>query len=181
MKAILFSGAHGVGKGFFLDKVKEHIAQYEIYSASGLIGKYQKATDAGYKMVSDVKHNQEVLARAIREAQTSGVKDFILDGHLCIFNALGEVERISEDFFEVAQITGVILLQDDPSLICDRINSRDANKIDILAIKQMQDEECIYAKELEQRLQIRYAIITHECTGEQFAEVLRSVGGDLSE
>ncbi len=37
MKIILFSGAHGVGKGFFLNKVKENVQQYDILSASTLI------------------------------------------------------------------------------------------------------------------------------------------------
>ena len=181
MKAILFSGAHGVGKGYFLNKVKECIWQYEVYSASGLIEKYQASTDAGYKKVSDVKHNQKVLISAIKDAKTNEIKDFILDGHLCIFNARGELERIPEYFFSEAQITGIILLQDEPRLICDRINKRDGNKISMHDIDAMQDEECRYAKELERKLQIKYAKITHECTGKQFLEILNEMGGNFNE
>ena len=40
MKAILLSGVHGVGKGFFLDKIKKYIQSYNIYSASSLIEKF---------------------------------------------------------------------------------------------------------------------------------------------
>lgn len=175
MKVILFSGAHGVGKGFFLDKVREDIQQYQVCSASNLIEKYQPSTDAGYKKVSNVNNNQDVLIKAIKEVWSKDTKSFILDGHLCIFNAKGEVERIPEYFFIETQITGIILLQDEPRIICDRISQRDCNKISIHDIEQMQNEEKKYAMDLETKFQIKYEIITHECTGKQFEEKLRKM------
>ena len=181
MKAILFSGAHGVGKGFFLDKVKKYIQQYNVYSASKLIERYQSSTDAGYKKVSNVNNNQEALVKSLKEAKNNDIKDFILDGHLCVFNAKGEVERIPEYFFYETEITGIVLLQDEPQSICDRINQRDAKEISVCDIEWMQDEERKYAEELEAKFQIGYAIITHECTGEQFEEKLREIGGDFLE
>ena len=128
MKIILLSGAHGVGKGFFLNKIRDDIQQYEVYSASKLIERYQLPTDSGYKKVSNVNNNQDVLITALKEAKLQSAKDVILDGHLCLFNADGEVERIPENFFINAQIKGIVLLQDDSNIICDRINQRDAKK-----------------------------------------------------
>ena len=58
MKAILLSGVHGVGKGFFLENIKKYIQSYNIYSASSLIEKFQPSADAGYKKVSNVNSNQ---------------------------------------------------------------------------------------------------------------------------
>lgn len=181
MKAILFSGAHGVGKGFFLDKVKENIQHYDVYSASKLIEKYQPSTDAGYKKVSNVSNNQDILIKAIREEKLHSTRPFIIDGHLCIFNARGEVERIPEYFFADAQITGIVLLQDDPKIICERIKQRDSNKISMRDIESMQDEERKYARELQEKFQIKYIIVSHECTGRQFEEKLREIGGDFVE
>lgn len=181
MRTILFSGVHGVGKGFFLDKVKENIRYYNVYSASNLIEKYQPSTDAGYKKVSNVKNNQDVLIRAIKEAKVNDKNDFILDGHLCIFNAEGKVEHIPEYFFAEAQINGIILLQDEAQIVCDRINQRDFNKISVNDIKCMQEEEQKYADELKDKLQIEYKIITHECTGKKFEELLNSMGGGFIE
>lgn len=181
MRAILLSGAHGVGKGFFLDRVKENIQEYNVYSASNLIEKYQPSTDAGYKKVSNINNNQDILIQAINEARHHDIKDFILDGHLCIFNAHGEVKRIPEYFFVRAQITGIVLLQDESEIICNRINQRDSNRINIEDIQWMQDEERKYAKELENKFNIEHVIISHECTGEQFEEYLRKMGGDFVE
>lgn len=181
MKTILFSGVHGVGKGFFLDKVKENIQDYDIYSASKLIERYQPSTDAGYKKVSNVNNNQDILIKAIKEEKLCNRKDFIIDGHLCIFNAMGDVEPIPEYFLIDAEITGIVLLQDEPRIICNRINQRDSNKISMRNIEKMQGEEQKYARKLQNKFQIDYVIISHECTGEQFEEELRKIGGDFVE
>lgn len=181
MKIFLFSGVHGVGKGFFLHKVKENIRQYNVFSASELIEKSQPSTDAGYKKVSNVSHNQDVLIKAIKESKECGMKDIILDGHVCIFNAKGEVERVAEYFFEEVHIAGNILLQDNARTICDRISQRDAVQISVNDIEWMQDEERKYARELEERYGIKHVIITHDCSGGQFEEILRKMGGESFE
>lgn len=181
MGVILFSGVHGVGKGFFLDRVKSGLSLYNVYSASKLIERYRASTDAGYKQVSNVKGNQEVLIQAMKEAMDNNAGDFVLDGHLCIFNAKGEVERIPRFFFEEIKVTGIILLQDTPEQIYCRIRKRDANTIDVCDIDRMQDEEEKYAKELEKELNIKYTAITHECTKVQFMEILKRWGDGYSE
>lgn len=181
MKAILFSGVHGVGKGFYLDRVKKYIKNYDVYSASSLIERYQSPTDAGYKKVRNVNQNQDVLIKAIREVKKNNKKDFILDGHLCIFNAKEEIVRIPEYFFTDAQISGIVILQDDPRKICDRIRQRDSYKVNINILEQMQEEERKYARDLQRKDKINYIIISHECTGEQFEENLRNIGGVYNE
>ncbi len=180
MKAFLFSGVHGVGKGFFLNKL-ENNSLYHIYTASALIERYHSSADAGYKRVSNVKSNQETLIRGMKEVMDRDNGTLILDGHLCIFNAKGEVERIPKFFFEEAGIEGIMLLQDIPERIYCRIRKRDANIIDVSVIEQMQREEEKYARELEKELNIGWAIITHECTEDQFAKIQRKWGGSRVE
>ncbi|MBR4732670.1 MAG: AAA family ATPase [Lachnospiraceae bacterium] len=177
MSVIMFSGVHGVGKGYFLEKNKNSLQQYKIYSASKLIEKYQPSTDAGYKKVSDVNHNQEILIRAIREEAILNETNCIIDGHLCIYNAKGEVERVPEYFFVKAGITGIVLLQDDPQVICNRISLRDSEQIRVEDIGKMQDEEEKYAHELQEKFQIVCKVISHKCTGKQLKSLLLEMGG----
>lgn len=177
MGIIMFSGVHGVGKGYFLDKMKGHLQHYEIYMASKLIEKYQPSADAGYKKVSDVNHNQEVLIRAIKEEARLNESNCIIDGHLCLFNMMGEIERVPEYFFVKAGITGIILLQDDPQVICERIRHRDSTQIRIEDIEKMQDEEEKYAQELKEKFQIKCRVVTHACTGEQLEIMMREMRG----
>ena len=177
MKIILFSGAHGVGKGFFLDRVRENIQHYDIYTGSKLIEKYQSAADAGYKKVSNVSNNQDILIKALKDEVLHNTRNFIIDGHLCIFNARGEVERIPEYFFSETRITGIVLLQDEPRIICERIKQRDSGKISMRDIERIQTEERKYASELEDKFHIKNIIISHECTAKQFADKLGEIGG----
>lgn len=178
MKSILFSGVHGVGKGFFLKKINKEIEGYTIYSASTLIEKYQPSTDAGYKKVRNVKNNQDILIKAIKEAKLKDENSFILDGHLCIFDVGGNVVRIPENFFYETQIEGIVLLQDCPKVISDRINTRDGKEISIQSIEKMQYEEQKFAEELWGKYKIPYVVVTHECTGAEFMQKIQEMGGE---
>lgn len=178
MKSILFSGVHGVGKGFFLEKINKEIAGYNIYSASTLIEKYQPSTDAGYKKVRNVKNNQDILIKAIKEAKLKDENSFILDGHLCIFDVEENVVRIPENFFYETQIEGIVLLQDSPDVISDRINARDGKDISVQSIEKMQHEEQKFAEELWKKYKIPYVVITHECTGVEFLQRIQEIGGE---
>lgn len=181
MKVILLSGVHGVGKGFFLEQVKKNIEEYNVYSASKLIERYKSPTDAGYKKVCNVNNNQDILIEAIKKEKLHSTKDFIIDGHLCVLNAEGKVERIPEYFFVDTGINGIVLLQDDPIVISQRINDRDAEKINVKDLREMQDEEYMYACELQNKFHIKYKVISHNYTGEQFKTLLSSIGGGFNE
>lgn len=181
MKTILFSGTHGVGKGFFLERVKDYVKQYNICTASELIGKYKSATDMGYKKVSSVKRNQDILITAINKEKCNDNRDLILDGHLCIYNKDGEIERIPEFFFMETNICNLILLQDNPEIISERLEKRDEKEVKAEEIERMQNEELVYARELKEKLGIKFVVITHEVTGEQFKNYLDRMGGDYIE
>lgn len=178
MNTVLFSGVHGVGKGYFLERIESDILDYEVCSASQLIAKYRTATDAGYKRIKDVRSNQDLLINAINDISFDNSKGMILDGHLCILNAKDEIKRIPLYFFENVKISGVIILQDRPDIINERIFKRDGKNISIGKIKEIQENEQKYAKKIQIELGIKYIIISHECTGKQFVEYLEILGGE---
>ena len=143
-----------------------------------MIEKYQPSTDAGYKKVRNVKNNQDILIKAIKEAKLKDENSFILDGHLCIFDVGGNVVRIPENFFYETQIEGIVLLQDCPKVISDRINTRDGKEISIQSIEKMQYEEQKFAEELWGKYKIPYVVVTHECTGAEFMQKIQEMGGE---
>ena len=173
MNCVILSGVHGVGKGFFLNKIRDNIFNYNIYTASELIEQYKSSTDAGYKKVSNIYNNQELLVKAIDEVKGNHSETFILDGHLCLFNAINEVERIPEKYIKRMNVVGIILLQDNPVVISERINQRDGQHIDISDIEQMQVQEKQYAEELNESLHIGYEIITHDCSCREFEDIMK--------
>lgn len=181
VKTFLFSGVHGVGKGFFLNRVKSEIENYTLLSASDLIGKYKSAADAGYKKVAQVNKNQDVLINALNQEQCCSSQDIILDGHICIFNSDGLIESIPKFFFIDGKIDGIIILQDSVEEIYNRIRLRDSKTINIEDITNMQNKEKEYAVALEKEFSIKYRVISHECSAEQFEMILEELGGDSFE
>lgn len=171
-KIFLLSGVHGVGKGYFLQKVLKDDNNYTVLEASSLIRQYKDAEDAGYKMVKDVSDNQKVLLEALIRERRQINTDIILDGHLCIINRNGDIERIPKDFFLKAFIQGIILLQDDEESIIKRQYLRDGVGLERQTIFKIQEDEMRYCEFLKDNINIPYAVITSECTHDQFINEL---------
>ena len=172
---ILFSGVHGVGKGYF---VKENIKDNDdiiCVSASELIRQYQNSEDAGYKKVKDVEGNQEILLDALRRMEMSVDKSILLDGHLCIINSNSEVEAISESFISKAQVIGVILLQEEIPIIEQRQKVRDGISLSAEMIREIQCKEKLYAELLFKKYKIPFEVISDECRREQFLKIINTM------
>ena len=180
-KLFLLSGVHGVGKGFFLKNVLKDDCNYTISEASRLIRQYKDAEDAGYKMVNDVSDNQKILLEALIKEKRRIETDIILDGHLCIINRNGGIEKIPESFFFRVSVQGIILLQDDVDSIIKRQNLRDGVALDKQMISQIQEEEVKYCEVLKNNLKISYSVITNKCTYSQFINKINRMWGELYE
>lgn len=171
-KIILLSGAHGVGKGYFLSNNFSSPSRFTIVSASDLIKRYKQADDAGYKRVKNISDNQEILLVAFEKEKNAIKNDIILDGHLCMINAKGKVERIPEQFLVKSQIDGIVLLQDEVDSIVTRLEKRDGTNISKSIIEQMQYEEREYCKELQLKNHIPYDIISNTCDYQKFCDIV---------
>lgn len=174
-KLFLLSGVHGVGKGYFLENILKDDSNYTILEASRLIRKYKNAEDAGYKMVKDVSDNQKVLLKALVSEKKRIRTDVILDGHLCIINRNGDIERIPKEFLIKASVHGIVLLQDDVESIIKRLNLRDGVGLEKQTIAKIQEDEIRYCDFLKNELNISYIVIDSKCTYNQFIKELNQM------
>lgn len=174
-KIFLLSGVHGVGKGYFLKNTLEGDSNYTILEASNLIRQYKDAEDAGYKMVKDVTDNQNILLKALIKEKRKIKTDIILDGHLCIINKNGDIERIPEEFLHKASVQGIILLQDDVESIVKRQKLRDGIGLGKQIISKIQEDEVKYCEFLKNELNIPYIVIDGECAYNQFIKELNQM------
>ncbi|MEA5083737.1 MAG: AAA family ATPase [Lachnospiraceae bacterium] len=181
IKTIILSGVHGVGKGYFLERIQKEYPRLNILQASKLIEKYKNSTDAGYKKVKSVMDNQIVLIAAIEAERNNCQGTIVLDGHLCVINSENEVKRIPESFFLEGNISGVILLQDEPAKVEERLKKRDGKSLSKKYIEDMQKEETIFAESMEKELGIKKKIISHNCGAIEFMEIIDTFGGGNSE
>lgn len=174
-KIFLLSGVHGVGKGYFLENILKGDSNYTILEASNLIQQYKDAEDAGYKMVKDVSDNQKVLLKALITEKRRIETDIILDGHLCIINKNGDIERIPVEFLIKASVHGIILLQDDVESIIKRQNLRDGVGLEKQTIAKIQEDEIRYCEFLKSELKVPYIVIAGGCTYNQFIKELNQM------
>lgn len=153
MKKIAFvGGIHGVGKTYLCKSICK---DFDIprFSASELIQKQKEEEKRTLKNVTDVKGNQDALIMAIN-TQVNEIPLFLMDGHFCILNKDGEIERIPEDTFKRMNIACLLLLIDEPKEIKIRLDNRDSADYSVELLNEFQTEEIAYAKQLSETLMV---------------------------
>ncbi|WP_339273424.1 ATP-binding protein [Paenibacillus sp. FSL W8-0426] len=153
MKKIVFvGGIHGVGKTCLCKEISKEFDTPH-FSASDLIRKQKEEEARSVKNVTDVKGNQDALIMAINKFVTD-ILVFLLDGHFCIINKEGKVERIPQDTFERMEISCLLVLIDDPEEIQKRLKKRDSRDYSIDLLDKFQTEELEYARQLSETLML---------------------------
>ena len=157
---LFFGGIHGVGKSTFCDKLHKDLC-IDTVSASYLIKSEKELIEQeNYdKKVQDISNNQSLLLKALKKKSLSG--DFILDGHFCLLNANGNIERIPLDTFKQINPRVLFLLEAEPEDVVKNLERRDGKKYDIELIKEMLKEERSYAEHISNTINKPLSIIQH--------------------
>lgn len=151
-KIILLTGIHGVGKGYISNLIKDKI-KLPIYEASKLIK--QTGNDSDYnKKVKNINENQELLYLGINNFINEDV--FVLDGHTCLININGDIEKINLDVLKSFNIIGIINIYDDVGLIKRRLYDRDKCNYEYEILDYFQKSEHENSKELAKELNVPF-------------------------
>lgn len=164
-KMYFICGIHGVGKTTFAKKLSEEIG-VRCYSTGELIKKGQRFVSSHNKMVSSIDGNQKQILNAIQMIPDS---QFVLDGHLCLINSEGGVQRIDKNVFQQWKIDGLYIVIDKNTNIYKRIKKRNHKIWDIQFIEEFQRQEIEYACELSKLLQVPLKIIYNKKEIKSFA------------
>lgn len=169
---IFISGVHGVGKSYFCNLVKSATG-IECFSCSTLIEQRKNHRFTADKYVANIDENQLYLLPAVDDLKAR-LGEFLLDGHFCLLNAEGSIERIPINTFKALNPDVIILLTADPKIIAERRQERDGAIIKVTDIKAFQDEELRYAKEVSKCLKIPLYIATSNNDIERIIKIIRS-------
>ena len=153
-KIIFLGGIHGVGKGTLSKKLISEL-NLEYLSASKLLRWDRVSNDIQNKKVSNISKTQERLLNALKEKCEQN-KQYILDGHFCLFNAKGVVEKISFDTFAKINPRIIAVITTNEKIIKQRLEKRDEKIYDIKLLKKMQKIEKDYAVEIASILKIPF-------------------------
>lgn len=148
-KIIFIGGVHGVGKSTFVNAVKAECPSVVGLSCSTIL----KWENPAHKAVENVEKNQNKLLANLPYFIDMD-KNYLLDGHFCLLTEQGSIERVSIDVFENINPDMIILLEERPAVICQRLSERDSMQYSEELIKAFLNEERTYAKEVAETLGI---------------------------
>jgi len=127
--------------------------EIDSFTASDLIADFRNQNMSVNKNVENIACNQDILIQAL-EIRKSQDKEFILDGHFCLLNKSGNIERISFITFQQLYPEAIVLLTENPEVIIKRRFERDGIVCALHNIEQFQQEEKQYAIEVAHQLNI---------------------------
>lgn len=149
---ILLIGIHGSGKTSFANNLKLKYG-IEYFTASSLINEKKVLMYAGNKRIKDIDNNQEILIESV-DNKKRYYKNFILDGHCCLINEQGNIERIKEDYIKRLNPSRIIIIYDDIENIQNRLQKRDDVNENFDLLEILSAEERAYAAELGKKMKI---------------------------
>ena len=121
---VFVAGIHGVGKTYLASRIPATSGLMHT-SASKLIKEElslpEWATD---KLVADVDRNQLALAKAVARHNAKGTA-LLLDGHFVLLGKTGEFTPLGADVFKTLNLSKVLLIEADPTVVEQRIQNRD--------------------------------------------------------
>jgi len=169
---IFIGGVHGVGKSFFCDQVFTKL-DLKSYSASNLISELKNEQFTMDKRIKDIDDNQDYLLEAVKRLViTEG--EFLLDGHFCLLNSNGKVQRIPPSTFKQLSPQAIIVLYDTVETIASRLNKRDGVHYKLTNIDAFQQEELVFSREISIALNIPFLAINNtSCLDEVYTFIVK--------
>ena len=149
---IFVAGIHGVGKTTFSNMLSEKM-RIPHYSASKIIASADPAKIYPIKLVDTIDENQQLLIRGCYEI-SQREKDYILDGHMCLLDASGQITRIAKEVFFALNITKLIIIECSPEIIQKRLRERNGIFWSLEEINRFQEEEKSYGQYIAKELGI---------------------------
>lgn len=169
---IFIGGIHGVGKGTLCKNVASALNMVHL-TASEVLKWSDFSEDPSNKRVKDIHSTQdrliENLNRIVQPNQT-----YLLDGHFCLQNAEGIIEKVPDNIFIGINPIKIILVTEDPEEIAIRLFQRDGKEYDVQLLKRMQGIEKEHALHVSKILGQEFHEI-HSNSIDAFKEIVKVV------
>ncbi len=149
-------GIHGVGKSTICKTLCTDL-YIQYLSASEVLKWAEMNEDIKNKKVQDIPLTQDRLINGLIK-RVEKKYQYLLDGHYCLLDKTDKVVRVPFATFEAINPASLHLIIGDVAEIKARLELRDHRAYDLNLLKNMQDQEIDYAKELSKKLNVQLSI-----------------------
>jgi len=146
-------GVHGVGKGTICHEISNRTNLVHI-SASDIL-KWEEVSERENKKVANIQDTQDRLTAGLGEILEKS-KSYLIDGHFCLLNSKGSVEKIPIKTFEKISPKLIAVATTGIDVIKNRLKKRDGEIYSHDLLKDMQMLEVLHAKEVSRALKIPF-------------------------
>lgn len=153
---IFIGGIHGVGKGTICGKICEQTDFVHI-TASEIL-RWDEISKPDNKKVENIQSTQDRLIAGLDKALKEN-ENYLLDGHFCLFNSEGQVEKVPMETFEKIAPKLIAIVTTKIDLIKERLEKRDNKGYDFDLLKSMQTSEKEYAQQISSELNVPFVEI----------------------
>ena len=166
-------GIHGVGKSTICKDICEKLG-INYLSASEVLKWGKLNTDEKNKKVDDISLTQNLLIIGLNKLIEKG-KYYILDGHYCLLNKEGSIERIPFETFPKINPNSLYIITAEIFEIKRNLEFRDNREYNSELLEEMQEAEISYAKIISKKLEKKL----HINTNNDFNKILESFRNNL--
>jgi adenylate kinase len=96
----------------------------------------------------------------------------VLDGHFCLLDKLGEPTTIPREIFAAIAPRAVVVVQDEPSRIVERLEERDGQRFELAIIVTFQSMERDYSSDIAKDLGVPHIVVRGESGFEEAIHLL---------
>lgn len=151
---IFVSGVHGSGKGFFCDRLSSELS-IPHFSASEVLKWEEVSTSLKNKKVINISDTQNRLLVGLEEIKLTHAS-FILDGHCCLLDSVGKVQKVDLSIFTIIAPNFIIYVNSNSKEIQRRLKERDDIEYPLILLERMQKMEMKYSEYIANQLNVSY-------------------------
>jgi adenylate kinase len=153
---IFIGGIHGVGKGTICDRIC--LQTDFVHITASEILRWNEISKPDNKKVENIQSTQDRLIAGLDKALKKN-ENYLLDGHFCLFNSEGQVEKVPMETFEKIAPKLIVIVTTKIDLIKGRLEKRDKKGYDFDLLKSMQTSEKEYAQQISLELDVPFVEI----------------------
>ena len=139
---IFIGGIHGVGKGTICENIADN--NNVIHLSASKILKWKDISSTHNKLVNDLDSTQKRLINGLNSVIIEK-NIYLLDGHYCLINSKGILEKIAEKTFELIDPQIIAIVIEEVEKIHERLIIRDGVNYSIPFLRDFQNMEINYA------------------------------------